>query len=370
MPQDKIDELIDPLYCCDDKDQSKAVLTALMANYMPHQLLKCYAFYRGEDKKFIDTNVSGFIMVGSGDYSGATKMFEITYTKLKDEDTAMRALICATLSGKQSLIDECATICTPSQLFALGVQKEIEKNQIDVNAMAKAVSEMSILKGGRYAAGMVKNIAAVLDKQNLDLFTTKLERAFAFDAAFAAAQLMDITPETVFLQGYILYRLRRFYEAADLFALSEHMGYDKPALEEIRKYNNKFLTDNKLAGAQLSEFKRRIELKINEGNFGSALDEIRRLKLITELDATILTDEAVIYYYFREYKKAAVAVETGLMKDEDNFDLLYNAGCIYEKIGDSDKASRMYRNALKRCSNAETKEDIEKSLFSLSRTGE
>lgn len=368
MPQDKLDGFVISLYSDKNEVKVKTVLTSLIKNYMTDQILKCYSVYR--KSKDIDANAGAFILAGKGDYTGASRMFEVAFQILKDEDTAMRALICATLSGKQELIEECSNICTASQLFTLGLTNDIEKDKLDLTTMAKVINEMSILKGGKYAAELIKNITSVLNGHDLYSLTTKLERMYAFDAALAAAQFMDITPETVFLQGYILYRLRRFYEAEDLFALSEHMGYDKPALKEIRKYSNKFLADNKLTGGQLSEFKRRIELKINEGNFGSALEEIRRLKLIAEPDATILTDEAAIYYYFREYKKAAVAVETGLMKDEDNFDLLYNAGCIYEKIGDSDKASRMYRNALKKCSNAETKEDIEKSLFSLSRNGE
>jgi tetratricopeptide (TPR) repeat protein len=67
-------------------------------------------------------------------------------------------------------------------------------------------------------------------------------------------------------------------------------------------------------------------------------------------------------YYAGEYKKSAIAAQCGLLKDENNFDILYNLGCIYEKLGDLPCATSMYQRALENCVNDGAAETIIQSL--------
>ena len=67
-------------------------------------------------------------------------------------------------------------------------------------------------------------------------------------------------------------------------------------------------------------------------------------------------------FYCGLYKEAAVAAECGLLKDNGNFDLLYNAGFIYDKLGDETKALEMFKKALEVCEDEETKQSIKSIL--------
>jgi glycosyltransferase involved in cell wall biosynthesis len=363
MPQDKIDEICDPLYGFDQK-RRRFVLAALMQNYMSNQLLRCFPVYRGNNSKDIDSNVSGFIMAGKGDYSGAAKMFEIAYTIFKDSDTAVRALVCAFLSKKQDLIEECTTICTPSQLFALGLREDAGEETPDIKQIARAINEMSILKGGSYSADLTKRVAISLCEHDLLFLVKKLENFYAFEAALAAVQSSEINPYTVFMQGYLLYRLRRFNESADLLSLAKHMGYEESELDEVYDNLKKFRAKhgNVTFSQNSTLLKQQIENEINQGLYSEAAQDIVKYKQLTEPDVDIFTAEATVMYYCGDYKKAAIAVELGLLRDENNFELLYNAGCIYEKLGELPRAASMYRKALANCENDDFAENVKLSL--------
>ncbi len=361
MPEESIDKLAGPLFY-GDKIKCKSVLTGLMQNYMPEQILKCYSVYRKNKSEFPDTNVSAFIMAGKGDYEGATKMFLAAYSILKDSDTAIRGLVCAALSGKEDLIEGCSANCTPSQLFALGLTQDCGDEKPDIKVIAKAISEMSVLKGGACAAEMAKKVAYALNEKELSLLVIKLGSSYAFDAALAVAQCEDITPEAVFTQGYLLYRLRRFSEAADLLDLAKHMGYDKPELYEIYDNLQKLRAQKPKIAHNDETLKQRIEHEIERGLYNEALEDILKYKQLADPDSDMYAAEAAVLYYNGEYKKSAIAAQSGLLKDGNNFDLLYNLGCIYEKLGELPRAASMYQRALENCESGAVADDIKQSL--------
>jgi glycosyltransferase involved in cell wall biosynthesis len=368
MPQNNIDELADPLYSGGQR-KCKVILTALMQNYMSNQILKCYPVYRGNKTKDIDSNVSGFIMAGKGDYSGAAKMFKVAYDILKDSDTAARALVTAFLSKRQDFIEECTTICTSSQLFALGLCEDFGGDSPDVKQIARTINELSILKGGSFSADLTKRVAASLNEKDLFFLVYRLEKLYSYEAALTAIQCAEIKPYTVFMQGYFLYRLHRFNESADLLNLAKHMGYDKPELSEVYVSLKKFQIerDNVTSSHNLTQLKQQIENEINQGLYSEAAENIMKYKQIAEPDVDIFTAEAAVMYYCGDYKKAIIAVESGLLRDKKNFDLLYNAGCIYDKLGDLSRAASMYRMALANCESEKIAENIKLSLNLISK---
>jgi tetratricopeptide (TPR) repeat protein len=223
---------------------------------------------------------------------------------------------------------------------------------------------MSILKGGSYSADLTKRVAISLCEHDLLFLVKKLENFYAFEAALAAVQSSEINPYTVFMQGYLLYRLRRFNESADLLSLAKHMGYEESELDEVYDNLKKFRAKhgNVTFSQNSTLLKQQIENEINQGLYSEAAQDIVKYKQLTEPDVDIFTAEATVMYYCGDYKKAAIAVELGLLRDENNFELLYNAGCIYEKLGELPRAASMYRKALANCENDDFAENVKLSL--------
>jgi tetratricopeptide (TPR) repeat protein len=116
------------------------------------------------------------------------------------------------------------------------------------------------------------------------------------------------------------------------------------------------LTEIKLKNVTMAEqgraenIKRRALEDIGDGRFSEALELIVKCKELMPDDVELYSMESVALYSSGLYHKAAVAVESGLIKFNDNFDLLYNGGEIYAKLGDTGKALAMYKKALGVCS--------------------
>jgi tetratricopeptide (TPR) repeat protein len=214
-------------------------------------------------------------------------------------------------------------------------------------------------------------MADKLDDAQLLRLSSFLSDGFAFDTALKAAQLASVSAETVFMQGYCLYRLRRPDEAVELLMLAKHAGCDRLAIDAIlssidaasEKSSNK--ADN-LTEAQL---KAQIEQRIEAGDFDGAGGDMLTYMRVSEPDSDIFATYAAILYYRGEYKRAAVAAECGLLNDGSNFDLLYNAGCIYEKLHDFEKSKEMLLRAVENCDDQDTTNEIMNTLGAIKNSG-
>jgi glycosyltransferase involved in cell wall biosynthesis len=365
MPQERIDSLVESLYIGKSQRRHISALSALMCNYMVPQLVKCYAAYKADKREnVLDADVAAFIMAGEGKYVTASNLFLLNHNSNGNKNTAMRCLLCAVLPGDKAATDKALEIASPAQAFALGLAGKPELAAVDLSDISDIYIECSRLGQIGFMKEKMDVLAPTLDDKQLLRFSTFLADGFAFDAALCAARHAGISSDSVFMQGYCLYRMRRLNEAAPLLLLARHMGCEKPALDEI--YANIELIREKGGGGpaaeEKAESKKRIELKIEAGDFNGAKSGIEAYLSAAEADCGIFAAQAVLLYYYGEYKRAAIAAECGLLKDENNFDLLYNAGCIYEKLGDADKAKSMYLKALKNCGDSDMANQLRQTL--------
>ena len=159
---------------------------------------------------------------------------------------------------------------------------------------------------------------------------------------------------------------------AGLLLLAKYLGYDKPAFDEI--YGNITANLEKsragLSVEQKSHLKDEIDQKIGAGDYDGAFKEVGIYTRKAGTDADIYTALTTLLYYYCQYKRAAIAVECALLKDENNFDLLYNAGCIYEKLDKKDRARIMFHKALKNCGDSNTADELRQMLQQFDKTTE
>lgn len=368
MPADEVDPFIKSLYVGAPKKKHTAVLAALMSHYMAPQIIECYAAYRMDKKDDpINADVTAFVMAGKGNFKSAAEMFLLNYKVSKSKNTLARCLICASLSNDSEAIEEIRKDCSKSQLFVFGLEdKKPQLKNRDLHGIASLLAECRNMGQADFAMQKLEAMAKQLSDKEMLRLSRFLADAFFFEAALYAARHADLSAKAIFMQGYCLYRLHRYNEAVDLLLLARHLRLDSSYIEDI---NNRIAaikggtpeakTNNIVA------LKNRITQEIESGNVEKAVMSIAEYKELAEPDADIYGAEASAMYYMGEYKAAAVAVQCGLLKEDKNIDLLYNAGCIFEKLGDKKQAASMYKKALKYCTDAELTAEIEQLLNAL-----
>lgn len=364
LPEKEVDDFAQSLYLGADEKKHKAVMSALMSNYMSEQLLKCYADYRSKKKEdAVYSDVTAYILAGRGDFAKASSLFLLNSKANQNEDAAMRALVCAVFSNEKEHISAAASAARPECAFALGLCSKPLLSHGSIGLIAGVFKECERLGKTDYAEKRIESLANDLDGGQMYKLSGYLEAGFALKTALAAAQHSDINKSSAFAQGRILYKMRRFNEASDLLRLAKHMGCKDEALEEILGAAQKFRgTGAKMTDAQCRNLKLLIESDIRCGNYETAAKSILKYKQSAEPDEEISAAESALLFYCGNYKKAAVAAEAGLLKNENNFDLLYNAGCIYEKLGDLKRAKEIFERALKNCGDEGTASEIRNFL--------
>lgn len=363
MPQTQIDAFVEPMYRNASVKKYITVLSALMCNYMTPQLIKCYASYKAQNDDKLNADITAFIMAGQGKYEAASNIFYLSYEANKNSGSALRSLLFAMLSGNEELIQKSLEICTKPQAFSLGLAKRPELSMTDISEMAVTYIECERTGKVDFATKIMGKVLPNLNSYEILRLSEFLINSSSFETALYAAQQADITAKSVFMQGYCLYRLRRLNEASELLLLAKSMGFKNPGFDEV--YNSIEALREKNSGVapqEIKQLRERINNELEAGDYGSAGRDITTYLRVAEPDVELLSADAAILYYIGEYKKAAIAAECGLLKDKNNFDLLYNAACIYEKLGDAKRSELMYKRALKYCKDESLADEIQKKL--------
>lgn len=365
MPQGQLDPFVESYYMGKSQKRHEAVLTALAGNYMVPQLIKCYAAYRvknGEDA--LNAEITAYIMAGKGDFDSACDLFKLNYDSKHAKNSATMCLLCAALSGDEKRISQALEIADAAVSFALGFVEKPQLSNVDLSEIAGVFTECCRLGKADFAVEKMNKLAQQLDDRQILRICDFLAEGFEFEAALNMARNASISAESVFMEGYCLYRLRRLNEASATLKLAKSMGCEEPAIDElcsnienIRSQNTKVLSIE-----EQIELKKIIEQQITSGDLDGAQRSIESYMSVSQPDAGIFADLATLLYYRGEYKRAAIAVECGLLIDASNFDLLYNAGCIYEKLSDKERAQKMYKKAIENCRDALVAEQIKQTL--------
>lgn len=365
MPQKQLDLFVESYYKGKSKKRHTAVLAALAGNYMVPQLIKCYAAYRingSEDK--LNAEITAYIMAGKGEFDSAFTLFKFNYNATRVKNSAIMCLLCAALSGDEEKIAKALEINSKTHAFALGLAEKPRLENVDLMDIACVYIELCRLGKADFAVEKMNKAAKQLDDDQILRISAFLVEGFEFEAALSMARNASISAKAVFMQGYCLYRLRRLNEAKALLKLAKHMGYRKEAIDEICS-NIESITvtsADKLSNEDKLQLKRVIEQRISSGELDEAQGAIDTYMRLSEPDAEIFADLAALLYYRGEYKRAAIAVECGLLIDNSNFDLLYNAGCIYDRLRDSERAKKMYKMAIQNCRDASVADKLKQTL--------
>lgn len=368
MPKKDLDEFVRSLYLEANDERVIGVLSALMCNYMSSQIVECYAAYRSKKEAAnpLNADVTAFIMAGNGDYGTAANLFYLNYGSSKNSDILMRCYICADLSHSVDIIEKIRIECSPIQLFMFGYTDKKRLTKSDLNEISKFLLEYRNMGRSEIALKKLDEIADKLNGNQLLRLSRLLLGGMFFEAALSASRRLELTAKSVFIQALCLFNLHRLYEAVDMFLLARSLGVDA---ELINVFYNRIevLKENLPSVSEdvLSDLKRKIEFAIESGKIEDAGEYVLEYKRLAEPDVKIFTAEAVVMYYLGEYRLAAIAAECGLLKDEKNCDLLYNAGCVYEKLGNKRRAAEMYKSAIKNCTDLQLKAEIEQMLAAL-----
>ncbi|MYL49173.1 glycosyltransferase [Halobacillus litoralis] len=109
------------------------------------------------------------------------------------------------------------------------------------------------------------------------------------------------------------------------------------------------------------DMKGKVEKLINKGHFDKAKMLIRKYKEQFHGDAETVSMESIIAITERDYEYAEQILVKGL-EYEDNLDLMYNLGYLFERTGDIDKAFIYYNRALIRCEKGKLQEEIREAI--------
>lgn len=368
MPEKETDAFLASLYDGKSEERKIALLSALMSNYMTDHLIRFYALYRSQTSKTtLESDVTAFIMAGRGNYGKAAEFFYLNYTSNKSDYILYRCALFAQLGNNTEITGKAAKLLNPVARFVLGYGKKPELKDDDFKNIAFYLAEYK-------NAGLPDIAVEKLRLMNKELNSgesLKIARLLALDmfytACMEALKNADISAESVFIRGYCMFGVRRFYESSELLLLARSMGMPAEPVNEI--YNRIELLKGTAGGGidkgNLIKLKDKIIGEVESGEIESAAADIREYKKSAEPDLEILTADAMILYYIGEYNTAAIAAECGLLKDENNCDLLYNAGCIYQKLGNKKRAADMYKRAEKNCTDNAFLAEIKQSFNTL-----
>lgn len=360
MPEDDINQLVDSLYANAGKEKHLKVMSGLMVSYMPVQLLRCYASYKKKyNFKALDSNVAAFLYAAKGEYADASKMFLLNRDS-GDNDILTRGLICAYLSKDNTLIKNAVSYCQGGYALLLGISPKAEVPTKD--EAVNLIMECYSMAGAGFSCEIAENAAAVFDEAEKLYIAKKLLGQAGFDPALAILQSCGADAETAFITGYALYRQRKFQLAAVIMKLARSRGYDKEAcaavLENIRGCLNSQKRDS---GEHEARLKNLIISAADSGEFKIADQYLSEYNQYFESDEGISSVQAAVCFYLGRYNMAALSVEAAMLK-YNSMDLYFNAGCIYEKLGDFKKADAMYKSAYSLCNDKAMAAEIQSAI--------
>jgi tetratricopeptide (TPR) repeat protein len=108
--------------------------------------------------------------------------------------------------------------------------------------------------------------------------------------------------------------------------------------------------------------KNNINNLISEGDLKKAKELINQYEDIRENDIEIYSMKSVISIMKNDLKKAKEIILAGLKQEQENFDLLYNLGYIYENNNNYKRAYLIYNKAEENVQSKEQKQDVEEGL--------
>ncbi|NLZ92749.1 MAG: hypothetical protein GX922_01835 [Firmicutes bacterium] len=113
------------------------------------------------------------------------------------------------------------------------------------------------------------------------------------------------------------------------------------------------------------KIKENIKKLINQNMLAEAEDLLNQYASIVDNDVEIYSMKAVIAMILGEKDKAEKALERGLILDNQNFDILYNLGYLYQASGENELAYHYYQTALKNADDEEKADEVLKIIASL-----
>lgn len=324
-----------------------------------------YAYLRDKQRATdIDATLSGFIQAGNGDYLGASNFFYLNAVGAQNEESAMRALLCAVLAQNADALEHAKSVAPLCQQAVLGVA-DAPVGSTDIPQLVSLAVETDRLCGGALSAEIARTAVRKLGTLFARTFAEELEKSFVYAAALAAVEYAPLTSETLFLRGYYTYRLGRMGEAEDLLRLAKAWGYQPEevdaTLELVAAHLRVYRADKQ---PDMPAEQARIAARLERGDFPVAQASLAALRELAEPDAQWYSMAAVTFYYMGQDERAALIVQAGLLRFPKNADLLYNAGDIYSRMGMGPRAKSYYEQALRQCGDEELCEQIRAALVS------
>lgn len=324
-----------------------------------------YAYLRDKQRATdIDATLSGFIQAGNGDYLGASNFFYLNAVGAQNEESAMRALLCAVLAQNADALEHAKSVAPLCQQAVLGVA-DAPVGSTDIPQLVSLAVETDRLCGGALSAEIARTAVRKLGTLFARTFAEELEKSFVYAAALAAVEYAPLTSETLFLRGYYTYRLGRMGEAEDLLRLAKAWGYQPEevdaTLELVAAHLRVYRADKQ---PDMPAEQARIAARLERGDFPVAQASLAALRELAEPDAQWYSMAAVTFYYMGQDERAALIVQAGLLRFPDNADLLYNAGDIFSRMGLEKRSRAYYEQALGRCGDEALREQIRAALVS------
>ncbi len=346
MPEDSVTEFTDALYGGSSASKRGTMLAALLSNYMGGQATRCYARLRaGRENEPVFAQAAAYFAAAKGEYAQAAGLFLLECGG-GNKTHAMHALVCAALQPDAQLLARALEAASPACAFAADMGAKPDGLQMDDAAAFYA--ELCRMGRPEKAAEWAGRAAGRLTQEELaELCRSLCDRA-AYLPALAVLYSAALTPETVFLRGYCCYRLGRFFEAEDFLRLAHRAG--GPLARAAEELARRAQALQPAGGAEARrEQALQARLAAESGDFDTAWRLLSAYRREAVPDAALYSVEAAVRYYRGDSRGAALAAESGLLRWPGDFDLLYNAACAYEKLGDKNRAAAHYKRALERC---------------------
>lgn len=361
-PQKQLDEFVKSLYTGKFSNRRVQVLSALLEHYMSEQIVDCYAIIKNEnDEEKLDINVTAYLMAAKGKFDTAAGLMKKSDELDSADNRKALAALYAALSEDADVIENVKEISPKPDAWFLGFREDFEPDDVQLASICDIMSRCKRLGKTEFAASRFGEIAKKLTDKQLLKCDEFFNFSQDFDFSMIAAELASISPDSVYYEGYCLYRLGSLNKAADLLKLAKKMGCKKPAIEGLIDYIDKIKPKSVMTDDERNRVRQEIENDISSGNL---VESQRKTDAYQKnaTDAESYALEAVLMYYSALYKKAALAAECGLMIEPDNFDLLYNKGLIFEKLGKGKEAADALKKALQNCSDPAMAESIKEEL--------
>lgn len=361
-PKKQLDEFVKSLYTGKFSDRKVQVLSALLEQYMPDQIVDCYARVKNEqNEERLDVSITAYLMAAKGKFDTAAGFMKKADEYEDQDNRKSLAAVYAALSGDKAVIDSIKDICPKPEAWLFGFIDDLKVNDVQLSAICDAMSRCKRL--GRIDFAVEKFTA--LSKKLTEKQLLKCNEFFIFsqdfDLGLLVAELSPISPNSVYYRAYYLYRLGSLNKAEDLLKLAKKMRCKKPAIDFLIEYIEKVKPKDILRDSDKTKVREQIENDISSGKLVESQKKIESYQK-NATDAESYALEAVLMYYNALYKKAALAAECGLMIKPDDFDLLYNKGLIYERLSKPKEAAGALKKALKNCNDPAMAQSIEQQL--------